>query len=486
MPTHPGTPQAENGLSVLLIDCDPRFVKATSRLIAEEGHQAWAAEDLLAAANFLADHSPDVIFAEFELLQIDGADPLGDLRARAPGVRTIITAVGAPDERFAALCRSHDVFGFYDKTHGLEALRLWLCAAHATVRQLKTLRDTRVGMRKVLDAVPDLHRLQSLEEVQAAILGWLTTLMGAERAFVAARMSDPVGKPPIEGFTHSTQTTDDYVIGAANADAYPVGARVDKLRSIPGHLVSRAVEDRTQVIDDRHGVLPLSLAEHVLGLAYAARPGGCDRDLEVLQIFAGHAAAAIRNAALFELATVDATTRVFQKAFTLDRLRETLKLAWRKAFPVAVLMIDIDRFKELNDHFGHVVGDRALRQLGTLLKENVRDSDVVGRFGGDEFLVILIDANHLGADIVADRLHRVLEQRRGRAWPDGVPPLKTSMGLATLEPGEVPPRELGFPKFQEVVERLVAEADAAMYQARREGKIMQAGATLTWTDFART
>ncbi len=486
MPRKTGTLQPDSGLTVLLVDSDPRFVEATSELIAEEGHQVWAAEDLLAAANFLADHSADVILAESELLQIDGADPLGDLRARAPGARTIITAAGPPDEPSRALCRSHEIFGYYDKSHGSEALRLWICAADATVRQLKTLLNTRRGMRKVLDAVPDLHRLQPLAAVQAAILSRLATLMGADRAFVAARMSDPVGKPPIEGFTHSPQTTDDYVIGAANADAYPVGARVDKLRAIPGHLLSRAVEDRVQVIDDRHGVLPLSLAEHVLGLAYANRPGGCDRDLDLLQIFASHAAAAIRNAALFELATIDATTRVFQKAFTLDRLRETLKLAWRKAFPVTVLMIDIDRFKELNDRFGHVVGDRALRQLGALLKENVRDSDVVGRFGGDEFLIILIDANHVGADIVADRLHRVLEQRRGRAWPDGVPPLKTSMGLATLEPGEVPPRELGFPTFQDVVERLVAEADAAMYQARREGKIMQAGATLTWTDFART
>ncbi len=417
---------------------------------------------------------------------MDGADPLVDLRARAPGARTIVTAAGPPDARLRALCRSHDIFGYHDKAHGAEALRLWLCAGFTSARQLETLRKTRHGMRKLLEAVPDLHQLQSLEAVQAAILGQLASLMGGEQAFVAARMSDPVGKPPIEGFTHSPQTTDDYLIGAANDDAYPVGARVDKLRSIPGHLLSRAVEERVQVIDDRHGVLPLTLAEHVLGLAYAHRPGSCDRDLELLQIFASQAAAAIRNAALFELATVDATTRVFRKAFTLDRLRETLKLAWRKAFPVTVLMIDIDRFKELNDRFGHIVGDRALRQLGTFLKENVRDSDVVGRFGGDEFLIVLIDANQLGADIVAERLHQMLEHRRGRPWPDGVPPLKTSMGLATLEPGEVPPRELGFPKFQEVVERLVAEADSAMYQARREGKIMQAGATLAWTDFART
>jgi diguanylate cyclase (GGDEF)-like protein len=237
------------------------------------------------------------------------------------------------------------------------------------------------------------------------------------------------------------------------------------------------------IIDDDHGVLPLALAEHVLGLAYLRRPGLGERDIQLLQLFASQAAAAIRNAALYELATVDATTRVFQKSFTLDRLRETTKLAWRKAFPVSVLMIDIDSFKQLNDELGHVVGDRALRHIGHLLKSSVRDSDVVGRFGGDEFLVVLIDANDEGADIVADRLHQALITERGRPWPAGVPPLGTSMGMATLDTGAVPPRELGFPDFDAAVEALVAEADTAMYRARREARGMAAGRTLTWSDF---
>ncbi len=478
------TRQKEPGPSVLLVDSDPRFLVETSKLVAEEGHQAWGAEDLLAAANFLADHEPDLMLVELALLETDGADPFGDLQSRAPAAPTILTAPGPPDERFRALCRSHEIFGYYDKDHGPGTLRLLLNAALTSVRHLAMLRHTRQGMRKVLEAVPALHSIQSLDEVQAAILERLTGLMGGERAFVAARISDPVGKPPIEGFTLSPQTTDDYVIGAANSGAYPAGANVDKLKSIPAHLLSRAVEERTEIIDDRHGVLPLALAEHVLGLAYASRPGPCGRDLELLRIFASQAAAAIRNAALYELATVDATTRVFQKAFTLDRLRGMLNLAWRKAFPVTVLMIDIDRFKALNDRYGHVVGDRALRHLGALLKSNVRDSDVVGRFGGDEFLVILIDANHEGADIVADRLSEVLRAGRGPR-PEGVPPLEASMGLVTLEPGEASAIELGFPDFPAAAERLVAEADAAMYTARREEKVMHAGPTLTWADFTR-
>jgi diguanylate cyclase (GGDEF)-like protein len=237
-------------------------------------------------------------------------------------------------------------------------------------------------------------------------------------------------------------------------------------------------------MDDRHGVLPLALAEHVLGLAYLERPASQDRDFELLQLFAGQAAAAIRNAALYELATVDATTRVFQKAFTLDRLRETIKLAWRKAFPVSVLMIDLDQFKELNDEYGHVVGDRALRHIGRLLKSSVRDSDIVGRFGGDEFLLILLDADPMGADIVARRLRQALFSEQGHPRPQGVPPLRASMGAATLEPGDgIPPFELGLPDFPSVVESLVAEADAAMYQARREAKAVFTAPPLSWVDF---
>ncbi len=221
----------------------------------------------------------------------------------------------------------------------------------------------------------------------------------------------------------------------------------------------------------------------MLGLAYLNKPNLRERDLDVLQVFASQAAAAIRNAALYELATVDSTTRVFRKSFTLERLRETLKLAWRKGFPVSVLMLDIDDFKELNDAHGHIVGDRALRYLGIVLKKNVRDSDVVGRFGGDEFILILIDANRDGAEIVANRLHEALGSERGMPWPEGIPRLKTLMGTATLEPGVTSPMDLGFPDFPRVVERLVDEADAAMYQARRAAKRIFTGPTLAWADF---
>jgi diguanylate cyclase (GGDEF)-like protein len=471
------------GLSVLLVDSDPDFLKRSCKLVAEDGHCVWGAEDLLAAANFLADNLPDVLLVELELLEMDGADPLADLRLRAPAAPIIVMGAGAPGVPFRKLNRAHEVFGYHDKRHGEDGLLLWVKAALASARQLDTIRRTRHGLRRVLESVPQLHEIQSLDELTETILNLVSGLLGGESAFVATRATDPVGKRPIEGFIYSPQSIDDFVVSAASTDSYPRGATIEMLRSVPEHLVRRAVEEHSNIIDDQHGVLPLALAEHVLGLAYLDRPGQGERDVDLLQLFASQAAAAIRNAALYELATVDTTTRVFRKSFTLERLRETVKLAWRKAFPVTVLMLDIDDFKHLNDRHGHVVGDRALRHLGNLLKMNVRDSDVVGRFGGDEFLLVLIDANQDGAAIVAERLQSALASEWESWWPPGMPALTTTMGCATLDPGDVAPVDLGFPDFLRVVEDLVVEADAAMYRARDDGVKVFAGRTLRWPEF---
>ncbi len=480
-----GTKRLEQEFSILLVDSDPNFLNRSCQVIAEAGYRAWGAEDLLAAANFLADQTPHLVVVELALLEADGADPLGDMQSLVPAAPIILASSGPPDQLVSLYSETHDVFAYFDKEHGSDGLLLSVKAALTSARHLGSIRRTRQGLKQILEAVPELHQVQSLDHVLEKILERIELLVGGQSAFVAARMSDPVGKPPLEGFGESPQTVDDYVVGATSADDFPRGDTVDKLKSVPNHVVQRAVDERSNIIDDRHGVMPLSLAEHVIGLAYLDRPLAGERDLDVLQVFASQAAAAIRNAALYELATIDSTTRVFQKAFTLDRLRETVKLAWRKGFPVSVLMLDVDNFKDLNDRCGHVVGDRALRHIGTLLKTNIRDSDVVGRFGGDEFLVILVDANDEGADIVADRLVQALASEKGRPWPVGVPPLSTSMGMATLEPGDIAPHELGFPDFLSVVEAIVAEADAAMYRARREAKGMSAGQILTWAQFAK-
>ena len=480
-----GKKKNEPGFSVLIVDSNPGFLSSSSQLIAESGHRAWGARDLIAAANFLADQTPDLMIVEVDLLELDGADPLADLRGSAPTVPTILMASGPPGERFEAFSKSHEIYGYHDKMHGSVGLLLWVTAADMAARHTDMIRQTRRSMKEILKMLPELHKLEPMDEVLEAILVQFEALMGSKGGFVAARTSDPVGKPPIEGFAHFPNVIDDYVV-SAGSDEYPRGVSIDQLGSVPKRLVRRAVEESVHIIDDKHGVLPLALGEHVLGLAYLEQPSAAHHDIDLLNFFATQAAAAIRNAALYELATVDPTTRLYRKSFTLERLRETIKLGWRKSFPITTLLLDINDFKAINGEHGHVTGDRALRYVGTVLKENIRDSDIVGRFGGDGFLVVLIDSDDKGGKIVADRLYKALVGDAARPRPRGVPPLTLSIGMATLIPGKESPFTLGFPNFERLVESLVSEADRAMHAARRDANWYTVGARLTWSDFAQT
>jgi diguanylate cyclase (GGDEF)-like protein len=144
---------------------------------------------------------------------------------------------------------------------------------------------------------------------------------------------------------------------------------------------------------------------------------------------------------------------------TLD---ETLDNAWddgrRTGRPVGILMIDIDHFKRYNDHYGHPAGDACLRLVATTLAGNVRDTDVVVRYGGEEFAVILPGANLVTAYELAERVRSaVMELRQEHAGsPDGH--LSVSVGVASAVPGP------------ERAENLIRAADRALYGAKHHGR----------------
>jgi diguanylate cyclase (GGDEF)-like protein len=136
-------------------------------------------------------------------------------------------------------------------------------------------------------------------------------------------------------------------------------------------------------------------------------------------------------------------------------VRELARVA-RTPAPLSVLMVDVDRFKRINDEHGHAVGDTVLRHVARALEDTVRAADHVGRYGGDEFLVVLADADAADAALLVDRLRE-----------RGLPPLaveggadllvSVSLGVATLQPDES-------------VDELVARADAAMYRVKQRGR----------------
>ena len=146
---------------------------------------------------------------------------------------------------------------------------------------------------------------------------------------------------------------------------------------------------------------------------------------------------------------IDSLTNVFSRSFLRDLLQGEISRAERNNRPLALLMCDLNNFKQVNDRYGHLMGDYVLAQMAGILKSCVRGSDFVIRYGGDEFLVILSETDEPGANIVMSRVREKVEEW-DRANRVGNVPISFSMGLSLHTQGGS-------------VEQDVAEVDSRMY-----------------------
>ncbi|MCI0414388.1 GGDEF domain-containing protein [bacterium] len=180
--------------------------------------------------------------------------------------------------------------------------------------------------------------------------------------------------------------------------------------------------------------------------------------LESLEILAAHAAMAIENIRLNHMSTVDHLTELYRRRFIMDLLSLELHRSYRHRYPVTVMMMDIDRFKSVNDQHGHVAGDKVLCGVAQALKKGSRKEDLIGRYGGDEFLLILPHTGTHGAVLITERL---CESIRNIRFDFLEVPVTVSAGLVSFRNAD--PRE---------PEEVVRQADAALYKAKSLGRNM--------------
>ena len=199
----------------------------------------------------------------------------------------------------------------------------------------------------------------------------------------------------------------------------------------------------------------------VLALGRGRAPNALDRDdLVQLELLAQQASAMLENARLFHLARHDALTglprrRVFEERFAIELSRATRDFA-----PIAVAMIDIDDFKEVNDRYGHLVGDRALRSVADVMRGVSRSTDVVARYGGEEFVMLLPGTDEHGATVVAGKLREALSRHPIVLGAHVELKLTISIGVALVSESD-----LGHDMHE-----FVRRADHALYDAKLKGK----------------
>jgi diguanylate cyclase (GGDEF)-like protein len=242
-----------------------------------------------------------------------------------------------------------------------------------------------------------------------------------------------------------------------------------KHEQVRTHLESRQFESRWRKASNArlksHVSLPLINEGKVLGCVSINSGVTNAFDAQALQFFSlitYQMASSIKHSQVIssmkDMTIYDTLTRVFNRRHFNQVLEDELKNAFRTKQPLSIIMVDIDHFKAINDRYGHEEGDRALIHIASILKASLRKHDIVARFGGEEFLVMLPRAIMKDAVVIAERIRRSIEATPLSVDGEEVH-LTVSLGVAAVPV-----------IWPESKEELIKCADTALYEAKGKGR----------------
>jgi diguanylate cyclase (GGDEF)-like protein len=352
-------------------------------------------------------------------------------------------------------------------------LRRALTHAERSLAHTQAEHDFLLGfLREFPHLTRELHSTTNPREIPGLLLNMLTRVLAPEAAVVLVRRQSSESEP----LRHTSLVVAATTKGARASLGVCVPAEEGEVAAIlEGQRVQTREELRASGLVLRPAgaawaglgldlLAPLVFGEHTLGLIGLKRPARSSDGAKAVLRFVSQAAAQVLHDALAysqmkTTADLDGLTGVYNKRHMTRALSEAILDAQQRLASLSVFLFDIDHFKSYNDLNGHVAGDQLLRELAQLVRDNVRKADVFGRFGGEEFLLVLPDTAVGPALVVAEKLRGLIADH-AFAFRDRQP-----LGMLSVSGGVAE-----YPADALEGARLLEAADTALYSAKRHGR----------------
>jgi diguanylate cyclase (GGDEF)-like protein len=480
-----------SGRTILLVDDNQEYLEATKLVLEHDGHQVIEVTSGKEAIRILHKTSVDLVLLDYFMPEMTGEETVIEIRKFNPSLQIILQTGYASENPPRELLKRLNIQGYHDKSEGTEKLLLWVDVGLKASYTVSLLNKSKQGLNYILNITPEMHKIQPLDELFQGILWQFSGLLGFGNSFLAVLPNEK--QKELSNITHEgflAIIKEDMAL-RIHAGIGRFSGKVlleDVLDSNEISVINNTIIDGQVSYYEKCTMIPLQIGETRLGVIYLDENIVQETDLDMLNIFANQAAVAIQNAQLYEMATRDQLTGVNIRRYAIQLLTKELRSAFHMRSSISVILLDLDELKIINDNAGHSAGDRALALLGKVLRKATRSNDLVGRYGGDEFTVVLPQTDLPGAKNFAERIIEMINSEKVYG-PGQVYPIKASIGIITLMPLEGNADDYPHPVphvyFQAMVQHLLVKADEIMYSAKRKGKnCIETGELISWMTFA--
>ena len=438
--------------TIVVIDDDRGLAESLRSILRRDGHDVTACTDPVLGVEQVRQLRPQLILLDYLMPGMTGAEVVRRVREFDQLAQILLVTGYAEEQPGRKLLAELDIQGYHDKADGAERLLVLVDSALKYYRAIKRLDDQRGALAGVVEAAPVLTRLQPAHELfQVALDRLLGLVDGSGDALVATSNN---------GLFVMEQATVGVSVRAGTGK-YASAQCLDDLSPKLADAVRDAIaRDRPGRVADDMIAVPLSTRDGDRGCILVEGTGIQPYCEELCVIYAGIVVQALENITLYQRATHDALCGIWNRSAGTQRLREALELGHRNGTETAVVLVDVDHFKSVNDRWGHAAGDLALVTIAAALADVCRDTDAVCRYGGEEFLLVLPSTGARGALHVAEKLRARIAGLQ-MIFEGSRIELTASFGVAVAAP-------LAYAPY--VADELVRRADGALYQAKAAGR----------------